>query len=182
MDLPPCERCGERPANVLFKSQDGDHVSEIRLCETCAQEDNTGEDWGLGISLAKLLSGMVDQGSAHASEAHTPPAGAHAECATCGLVYADFVKGGRLGCESCYAAFEDALPTVFGEVQQGHTAHRGRVPPAHRERRDREETLGQLRAELGAAVSSEEYELAAELRDKIRDLEREGTTAPHGGS
>ena len=65
------------------------------------------------------------------------------ECSFCGLTFTTFRETGRLGCPHCYD------PTV-SEIEKRMEA---------------------LRRKLNRAVDAEDFERAAELRDKIRSLE-----------
>ena len=56
--------------------------------------------------------------------------------------------------------------------EHGADVHCGRQPAAVRERALLRERLEALRRELEDAVKGEQYEQAARIRDRIRDLER----------
>ena len=179
MQFPTCDECGERPANVFLKKVEGEHVAEINLCETCAKQNQATEEWGLGLSFGKLIAGIVGETQSEAKGEPLPPPGTQPACSACGLDYTEFVRGGRFGCEACYEAFAEALPSLLGEVQQGNAEHRGRVPPALRERKAARRTLAEVRGRLESAVRAEEYEVAAQLRDEIRELEKGAGVAAH---
>lgn len=94
-----------------------------------------------------------------------------ASCNTCGLTLAAFRRHGVLGCPDCYHAFERHLEPVIGRAQAGATHHCGHTPvqePAHV---DRQLHRTRLLKDLNEAVSSEQYERAAQIRDKIKHLE-----------
>jgi protein arginine kinase activator len=91
-------------------------------------------------------------------------------CPQCGLSIGEFHKTGRLGCSECYTVFRDELMPVFRRIH-GHDHHVGKVPalnPLHMETR---KTLLVLRRQLKQAVEREEFEKAAELRDRINAIE-----------
>ncbi len=81
------------------------------------------------------------------------------------------VHSGRLGCDQCYAAFDfhlrDLLRRLHGSSQ--HVGERYAAPGA--DAADPKGRLLDLKAQLRRAVESENFELAAELRDRIRVLE-----------
>lgn len=94
-----------------------------------------------------------------------------ASCTTCGLTLAAFRRHGLLGCPDCYHAFERNLEPLIGRAQAGATHHCGHSPvqaPAHV---NRQLNRTRLLKELNEAVSSEQYERAAKIRDKIQNLE-----------
>jgi protein arginine kinase activator len=92
-------------------------------------------------------------------------------CAACGATLRDFRDSGRLGCDQCYLTFDfhlrDLLRRLHGSSQ--HVGERYEVPGV--DEADPKSRLLELRAQLRRAVESENFELAAELRDRLRVLE-----------
>jgi protein arginine kinase activator len=84
----------------------------------------------------------------------------------------DFRDSGRLGCAQCYQSFEDHLRDLLRRLH-GSSQHVGEryVLPGARGEVDATSRLLDLRDKLRRAVESENFELAAELRDRIRVLE-----------
>ena len=84
----------------------------------------------------------------------------------------DFRESGRLGCSECYAAFEAPLRDLLRRLH-GSTHHIGRAlrrAGTGRAGADDQATT-ELREQLRLAVETENFELAAELRDRLRVLE-----------
>ncbi|HEX7939718.1 MAG TPA: UvrB/UvrC motif-containing protein, partial [Gemmatimonadaceae bacterium] len=78
---------------------------------------------------------------------------------------------GRWGCSHCYTVFEPAMRELLRRVH-GNPKHAGRryEPPAPA--LDANATiLGELKDRLRRAIESEQFEVAADLRDKIRVIE-----------
>ena len=76
--------------------------------------------------------------------------------------------------EDCFKAFDEPLATLIEQAQFGATQHVGRVPnrlhtPTQVELRTRK-----LLKELDAAVTAEQYERAARIRDELHSLEECG--------
>ena len=91
-------------------------------------------------------------------------------CPICGISFADFRKGGRLGCAYDYVAFEkDLLPLL--ENIHGSLEHCGKVPTNQTGSPERQFRLMQLKHEMKEAVGKEDYETASRLRDKISAVE-----------
>ncbi|MCC6464114.1 MAG: UvrB/UvrC motif-containing protein [Planctomycetes bacterium] len=97
-------------------------------------------------------------------------------CPVCGLTLAGFKAKGRFGCAKDYELFAEHLDPLFERI---HDA----TPPRHKGRGPRQtgrpETMAErslriegLKRDLKEAVSEENYELAARLRDQINELER----------
>ena len=92
-------------------------------------------------------------------------------CPQCGLSIKEFNESGRFGCSECYRAFANELSELLRRIH-GHDHHTGKIPamnPAHLEAR---KELLSLRRKLKRAVEQEDFELAAQLRDSINDIER----------
>jgi protein arginine kinase activator len=92
-------------------------------------------------------------------------------CARCGGTFQDFRETGRLGCSDCYRTFESPLRDLLRRLH-GSTHHLGeryaeRDPAAAQAR----EQAAELREQLRLAVETENFELAAEIRDRLRVVE-----------
>ena len=76
-----------------------------------------------------------------------------------------------MGCPDCYRSFEvplrDLLRRLHGSTHHmgERYAERGTTEPAERQQ------TSELREQLRLAVETENFELAAELRDRLRVLE-----------
>lgn len=92
-------------------------------------------------------------------------------CPRCGLSAADFGESGQLGCTACYRAFKETLVPLFKQIH-GNAFHRGKVPVSDPSRQKTRRELIDLRRALKKAVGCEAYEQAADLRDRINELER----------
>ena len=88
------------------------------------------------------------------------------------MSYDDFRKFGRLGCSLCYEAFKPHLSNLLKKIH-GANQHQGRAPiKIPKEEKQKIETLQELKGQLLEAIQREDFELAAELRDKIRGVEK----------
>ena len=76
-----------------------------------------------------------------------------------------------MGCPYDYEVFEDSLLPLIKKAHDGRTIHRGKVPAKTPDGTKKQMELMTLRQQLEAAVQSEDYELAAKLRDKIKESE-----------
>ncbi|MDQ7793383.1 MAG: UvrB/UvrC motif-containing protein [bacterium] len=166
-----CQECRKRPATVHVTRITNDQRTEVNLCEVCARE--LGEAELLAepkFSLQSLLAGLLASESARADRRASPLD----PCPRCGMTYQDFTQSGRLGCGDCYRQFETRLDPLLRRVH-GATSHTGKRP-ARGARPSPLEELAELRKTLEGCVRREEFERAAEIRDRIRELEhsREG--------
>ena len=148
--------------HTIFAVAEG-KVTRRHLCETCAEEEGVAvEAAPMGGPLGPLLAAMSQE-----FEALPATLGA---CPACGATLEDFRTTGRLGCPTCWQAFAGPLRDLVRRIH-GATRHRGEqyVPPGD-EPRAPDEQARDLRARLDEAVAAENFELAAELRDRLRAL------------
>lgn len=162
-----CDSCGEREAVIALTQIVNEQVSTLHLCEKCAAERGV-ESQALvpKTPLGSFLAAMGKEGD-EASGAATITA-----CPHCGATLQDFREAGRLGCPSCYDAFgrplRDLLRRIHGSVR--HVGKRYAAPGAPDEG-TAPSAAEDLRRQLREAIAREEFERAAELRDRLRALE-----------
>jgi protein arginine kinase activator len=159
-----CDACGLRDALIHVRQMQKNGFQELHLCEECAQERGFIREEDAEISVGDLLAGLID-GAQEKGGTQSPAA-----CPRCGLAAAEFRKRGRAGCAECYEAFGPDLKRILSQMAP-RPRHAGKLPRElsgpSADVGDREE----LAAELRAAVEGEDYERAARLRDRIRDLD-----------
>jgi protein arginine kinase activator len=166
-----CELCKQAQATVHLTEIVNEQMSELHLCETCANRKGAQVESHFG--LADLLSGLAEFSKTQESE----ELGGQA-CPTCGMSYDDFRKVGRLGCAACYTTFKRSLGTLLKRIH-GSPLHMGKSPVrvAAPARSSKAEFLD-LKRRLERAIDSEEFEQAAKLRDQIRRLEQQAQAKP----
>ena len=155
-----CDICKKNVATVHLTQMVDGKTKKVDLCEGCSKEK--GIDDPTGFSLADLLLGL---GAAQEMEQAT--AGGETKCPNCGFTQADFKKAGRLGCSECYQVFSDGLEQLLKTMHKG-TRHLGKVPTAYRQSQDLSEQLRALQKKLEKAISEEDFESAATLRDELK--------------
>ena len=90
-------------------------------------------------------------------------------CGTCGATLRDFREGGRVGCADCYEAFGEPLRELVRRLH-GSAHHTGKAyRPPGAQSIEPAETMPELKERLRQAIEREQFELAAQLRDRLRD-------------
>ncbi|HTY04944.1 MAG TPA: UvrB/UvrC motif-containing protein [Gemmatimonadales bacterium] len=162
-----CDHCKERDAVINLTQVEHDSKVTLHLCEQCAAEKGVET----GVALLKSPLGGFITAMGKSAGSLLPATIDGAPCPNCGGTLRDFRETGRLGCAVCYGAFEvhlrDLLRRLHGSSQ--HVGERYEVPGA--DSADPARRLLDLRHQLRVAVDAENFELAAELRDRIRVLE-----------
>jgi protein arginine kinase activator len=156
-----CCVCKEKEAKVHLTQIVGDKMQKVDLCEGCAAQKGVNDP--AGFSLADLLLGL-------GTSQETEPAagGAEVKCKSCGFTQADFKKAGRLGCSECYVTFSEGLEGLLKTMHKG-TKHMGKVPHSFQQSRDLADKLKSLQKKLEKAVTDEDFEQAAAMRDEIKN-------------
>ena len=162
-----CLKCTKPAVLHITDIQEGE-VHELHLCESCAQEymfqqHETQDD-------DEDTSFLSDSEGSSSDELRQLDKLA---CPQCETTFKTFRKEGRLGCPYCYDAFYSELLPLLENIQDTPLAkHVGkfpkRTPHGSRERYQ----LIQLRNHLRLAIDEENYEMAAELRDEIQQIEQ----------
>lgn len=164
-----CDNCHERDAVVELTQVADDKKVELHLCEKCAAEKGISTS----ASLTKIpVGGLVAALGKGGQAAAALPSFTHTgTCAGCGASLEDFRETGRLGCAECYRSFEGPLRDLLRRLHGAsrHLGERYSTPGA--QPLEELASRAQLRERLKHAVESERFELAAELRDRLRALE-----------
>jgi protein arginine kinase activator len=156
-----CDKCG-KPATVhLTEIVDGEKI-EKHLCEDCAASEGITIKASLPIS--QLLEDFILQSGSREEIADV-------QCDVCGMAFSEFRRRGVLGCPNDYDAFDELLRPMIERAQEGASQHLGKVPSRAGRSQKKQNAILRLRSQLKVAIGSEDYERAADLRDKIKGLE-----------
>ena len=154
-----CEKCQTAEATVFLTQIVEGEMRKIDLCEKCARE--MGVNHATGFNLTDLLL----KGAALTAQ----PAGQTKTCPHCGFGEQELRKTGRLGCPQCYEVFADIVKEAVHDAQRANQ-HTGKVPHNFQRSQQTEAMRGNLEQELADAIKAENYEHAAELRDRLKSL------------
>ena len=162
-----CQICNKNDATIhLTEITDGIRT-EMHICENCAaQQDITVKSH---IPINELLSNLL--AVQPSDDELTGPSEHKLACPNCGFTLAKLGKEGVLGCPHDYEVFEKSLRPLIEKAHDGRTAHSGKIPATTPQDTKKQMELFNLRRQLETAVQCEDYELAAELRDKIKQFE-----------
>ncbi|MDR1665269.1 MAG: UvrB/UvrC motif-containing protein [Clostridiales bacterium] len=163
-----CEKCQKNQATVHMQQFVNGAKSEIHLCQACSL--SLAE---MPVSFEHLFQGVLDSLLSMTADAKTSKKASMPalKCEACGMTYEQFKACGKLGCEACYRTFSNELETLLKNVQGGSVRHEGKFPKrsgvALRQKRE----VDRLRVLLKKAVDDENFEEAAQLRDRIKVME-----------
>ena len=164
-----CQKCGANNANTHVKTIINGEFKEYDLCSECAHK----------MGYTNVLADMDNEFSNLLGSffGNVLPARTQAtRCEFCGSTYSEIAKTGQVGCANCYKLFADQLYPSIRRIH-GNTTHcgknSGRAAAAEKKPAEmtKEEKLADMKKQLDAAVKEQNFELAAELRDKIKETE-----------
>lgn len=160
-----CDHCDSEATVHEVTIHQGQKV-EKHLCEHCARDEGivVQSDAPIGELLTKFV---ISQGSGSSTKTRKQAP----SCPDCGMVFDEFRKSGLLGCSACYETFADQLTPLLERAHDGGATHVGKVPRRAGASIDRQQLIAALRRQLDEAIESEQYERAAQLRDKILHAE-----------
>jgi len=169
-----CDICHKNKASIHITEIINDEAKELHLCQHCAETESIKMQQSFGIS--DLLSGLVDFPDIMQKDKTS-------RCHSCGMTYDDFKRLGKLGCSECYATFSKMLMPLIKNIH-GSVQHIGKEPkkkPGIKKQavvgksepfESKAITIDALKEKLKRAITAEEYEKAAILRDEIKALEK----------
>ncbi len=94
------------------------------------------------------------------------------ECPLCKHKLSQVLKTGKFGCSECYDAFGAYTKQILSSIQPA-TVHKGKISDAASEQVKIKKEIEKLNIELKDAIEKQEFEKAATLRDKIKELNEE---------
>ena len=168
-----CQKCGKKQADTHIKRVINGAFEEYDLCSECAKDlgyTNMFNDFAGELSggFNSLLGSFFSNALPARSQA--------TRCEVCGTGYSDIAQTGMMGCANCYTIFADQLMPTIKRVH-GNTIHCGKHSVfAEKEEKitgdePKENPVEALKAQLKVAIENQEFEKAAELRDKIKEME-----------
>lgn len=157
-----CDVCKNEPAVVHLTDIHNNVKKEVHMCEGCARKK------GFSIQQAVEIPQML--GEIQKQRSREEPAETDLQCDVCEARWSDFRSRGRFGCPHDYEVFRERLRHLLNDIHVRAPAHVGKAPAGRGgDAAHRREVL-ECQRRLREAVGAEDYEEAARLRDRMRDL------------
>lgn len=167
-----CERCKKREATTHLREVINGNVKETHLCSECASElgydsifTNFSPFGMMGMNIGNFLGGLFAQGMPEIAPE------SDRRCSFCGTTLEEMANSAKAGCAHCYKEFYNELIPSIQRIH-GRTRHIGKIPGRAGKQMRLQQEIAELKRQLGDAVQKQEYEKAAELRDKIKEMEK----------
>ncbi|PCI77838.1 hypothetical protein COB21_02475 [Candidatus Aerophobetes bacterium] len=153
-----CINCTKK-VEITFKSFSHGKLEEMGVCKQCP--------W-----LAEKVPSFQDEDSPIMIE------GLDKTCRSCAMTLKDLLMGELLGCEECYTTFSEEIAEQLIECDQVYVPKGETLTPSNishsinnkaLECIQKNKKLKTYRDNLDKALSNEDYESAATIRDEIKE-------------
>lgn len=169
-----CQNCKRNEATTHIKRIINGDMAETHLCASCASQLGYDDVFsGFGMNFSDFFGGFLSDTVPSVTTLTTVK-----RCSKCGSSFHDIVKDGKIGCAECYRTFYDNLLPMLQRIH-GRIQHNGKTSAkaGHIQQEESlEEKIERLKNDMNEAVSHQDFEQAARLRDEIKALESEGST------
>lgn len=160
-----CDNCGDNNAIMHIRQVVGNEDVALNLCEKCARENGFEMGKNNPVNIAALLDRL--RNIKKKGDREDPDL--NVACPFCSTTLSEVKKSLNVGCSRCYDSFSDYISSFLAPGSVTPVSARARRNPV-REIISEEDYRKSLEKKLEKAVSEEDYEEAAVLRDKIRAL------------
>ena len=147
-----CEKCGKNNATIVYTQIINGKKSTLNICSACAAQESIFENFGSLLSFSPR------------EEFNTRV------CPVCSTSLVEFTKKGRVGCGECYRTFRKNAESMLKKIH-GTSEHINKIKVEEKTEEPKSE-IRIMREELTKAIECENFEEAARLRDKIREMEK----------
>lgn len=163
-----CQNCGKNEATTHIKRIVNGESTQAHLCTDCAKSLGYYNDVfsEFDFNFSDMLGSFFNMAPVGAISSSV------LRCEKCGSTFNDIVRSGKIGCADCYSTFYDKLLPSLERIH-GRTRHVGKCAN-HGVEIKKEKEITDLKSQLQQAVEKQDYEKAAQLRDKIKEIESEG--------
>lgn len=151
-----CSKCNKNTATVHYQEIINGEKTEYDLCQECANKMKLPVFGTFNLDPLWLTPKLFQE--------------TKVSCPRCGLTLREFSEEGKFGCQECYQAFSDQVPSLLKRIH-GHSRHIGKIPKRGGGALRIKTQLQSLRNQMNQAVQEQNFEQAAKLRDEIKRLE-----------
>lgn len=138
---------------------------DIEIPADRARELGIGTSKGTRPTVSYLMDGLVAWGDAGPSE--------HRQCPQCGTSHRELILRHTAGCSRCYEVYSGTIDRLLA-LRRSRPVHVGRIPRRLQRYRQLFVEREDLLSRLNIAVEAEDFEAAADLRDRIRSMSDDG--------
>ncbi len=150
-----CEICKVNKAIIHITEIENGNYKEIHLCQQCAENNEISK---VGEGFVQFMVGPISKDISKL------------KCNFCGSTLLDLSKKRLLGCPNDYEIFRSVIVPIIEKVHSTKR-HKGKKPISLGGKvHNTLQQIKELEIQLKELVEKEEYEKAAKIRDKIKEL------------
>lgn len=188
-----CQMCKQKTATVFISAIMNGKNNQMYLCTECAKKFNDmNPNIQMPFPIKDILSNIefnedsinsliddikrIEQEEKEkeidllGTELEEEQTESELRCSVCNTSFDEYKITGELGCSNCYNEFRNELLPIINKMYK-NPSHIGKVPKDIVIDNKSEKEVRSLKEQLNIAIEQEEYEYAAELRDRIIELE-----------
>lgn len=171
-----CQKCHKKTASVFISSMINGQETRIYLCDDCIKDYKIPNfNYQAPFSIKDVMDKLKIDEEIHLNKENSLLIENDSDknditCSSCYTTYNDYRQTGKLGCSRCYEVFEEYLKPVLKNIH-GYEEYIGKTPKKDDDIINISREIKVLKEDLNMAIEKEEYEKAADIRDKIKDLE-----------
>lgn len=173
-----CQNCGKNEANFKYTQIVNGVKKELTLCSECARKLGV-DNIDIPINFTSFLGDFFND---YAERSLLPSFSTNdVKCKNCNMSYNDFISTGMFGCSECYDIFGGPIDSLLKNLH-GTSKHIGRGlkngnivnsgKTKIKEKGKVRSDLEDLKSQLDKAIKEERYEDAANIRDKIKEMDK----------
>jgi protein arginine kinase activator len=162
-----CSSCDKERATVHIINIAGEKFSDLHLCEDCARAQGYifgPNEVSFEDVVHRLITDNAEAGSPVQKEAvYDKP------CPNCGNTVKEILMNHSIHCEEDVTEFRKEIEVIIDTIH-GTVRHTGKTHLPNTGDSRSQQMISVLERQLDQAVKAEDYERAALIRDKIREL------------
>jgi len=172
-----CDFCKKNIATIHLIRVQNDKVEKLNICSECAKnfsflsEDDFIKDLSSILYRIFNYDGGKAPGSSASIKMKKMNTAKNMVCPFCGTDLKTIKKTGKIGCTRCYSEFRSVLTPIIKDMHK-ELEYRGKIPRNSSRWIKLEKNINELRHRLKNEVFIENFEEAARIRDKIKQLEK----------
>lgn len=173
-----CQKCHKKTASVFISSIINGQETRMYLCNDCAKDYplfkfNSQDPFSIKDVMEKFdisEGDSIDTKKENLLAIDKDCEEKEIICPNCYSTYDEYRQTGKVGCSKCYEVFEKQLKPILRNIY-GYEEYIGKSPKKDNSHIYTSKEVRVLKEDLNRAVEQEEYEKAADIRDKIKELE-----------
>lgn len=170
-----CKNCNKNEATFHYTEIINGIKKEIALCDECRSKLGISSlDFNIPLGMPDFFSDFFEESTFMPEYEAIKPL----KCNECGMLYDEFIQGGRIGCSNCYDTFENKLDSILKNIH-GSNVYKGRALNSPKRKKEikieensKHKEIEELKNKLKELVKEEKYEEAAKVRDEIKKREK----------